>query len=424
MAVVTTQEKDRFVYLDAMRGWAALLVVFVHGIGALDFAINTGRPIDSRGSWDIWISGTPFSLSSGGSLAVCTFFALSGFVLAHAYSRSRQSLLALASRRYVRLGLPMLVGCLLSWLLLVSGLMGSRQAAALITHSSWLHGQFQQSPDFSAALIEPVRLLFGFSVPFADSFDTSLWTMPIEAVGSLGLMTIFVILRRAGRNSETLAVCVFGVIVALCSGSYLSLFAFGAGLRLLQRNKILIALGKTRWVPAALLMLGLFFGTVPFSTTNRWAIYNGIASLANHFVWRAWVWPHSNVTFWHGIAAALILLAVASSAWLQSLFNRTLGRFLGRISFPLYILHVLVLMVVECPIILLSERAGLAPLAGAMLSLGVFVAASVGVAAALTPLMEGGAIAASAWVSNVVDGLLQWLTARITGVLRPAGAVE
>src|SRR5450432_239103 len=109
--------KDRFAYLDGLRGWAALLVVLHHGTIAIDFALYTGQPADSRGFWDVRISGTPFfPLAPGGSLAVCLFFALSGFVLAHAYSRSQQNWLALAVRRFVRLGIPMLAGCLFAWL--------------------------------------------------------------------------------------------------------------------------------------------------------------------------------------------------------------------------------------------------------------------------------------------------------------------
>lgn len=145
-------EKNRFAYLDGMRGWAALLVVLHHGILAVDFALFTGQPSKSRGHGDLWLSGTPFfPLAAAGNAAVCIFFALSGFVLAHAYSHSRQYWLTLAVRRYLRLGLPMLAGCLIAWLLLALGLMRNEQAA-LLTHSSWLGGQFHQHPNLIKAI--------------------------------------------------------------------------------------------------------------------------------------------------------------------------------------------------------------------------------------------------------------------------------
>ncbi len=174
------EKKDRFAYLDGMRGWAALLVVFHHGTIALDFALYTGNPAESRGLWDLRISGMPFVLlAAGGNLAVCGFFALSGFVLAHAYSRSRQYWPSLVLRRYVRLGIPMLAGCLIAWMLLALGLMPNASAAQL-TRSSWLAAQFHQRPSLLQAVIEPITLLLGSASSFSTSYDSSLWTMPFE----------------------------------------------------------------------------------------------------------------------------------------------------------------------------------------------------------------------------------------------------
>ncbi len=414
--VMSPPEKNRFAYLDGLRGWAALLVVFHHGIIAQDFGLFTGQQIDSRGTWDMWIAGTPFSpFATGGSLTVCIFFALSGFVLAHAYSRSRQSWLALAGRRYARLGLPMLAGCLLAWMLLSLGLMRS-QPAALITHSSWLGGQFDQQPDLLAAITEPIQLFVGSFPSSSREYDSALWTMPIEADGSLVLMTIFVFLRRTGRHLDRLAGYAFCLFAVLGAGSFLSLFAFGAALRLLQPTKMSAALGGSRWALVALLLLGLFFGTVPFGI-HRWAIYEWLTALATHVIWHARFWLHSPVSFWHGIGAALILLAVCSCPSMQSALSRPFGRFLGRISFPLYILHVPLLMVIECDAILLCQHIGMPPLAGGVLSLAVFVVVAVAVAATLTPLIEGGAINLSFRLGAAIDAHAHRVEAQVTSML-------
>ncbi len=398
-----------------MRGWAALMVVIHHGAIALDFALYTGRPAESRGRWDLAIAGTPFfPFASAGSLAVCIFFALSGFVLTHAYLRSRQSWPALAIRRYVRLGVPMLVGCLLAWLLLSFGLMRP-QPAALITHSSWLGEQFQQRPDLLVAASEPIRLLLGFPSVFAREYDSSLWTMPVEAVGSLVLMTAFAVLRRVRGPTERLAGYGFGLLAVLYAGSLLSQFAFGAALRLLQPSKLLAAVAGSRWALALMLTLAAFFGTVPFSR-NRWMVYDLMTAFSRRITWHTWPWAHSAESFWHGIGAALIVLAVAASPAMQSALSRPLGRFLGRISFPLYVVHIPLLMVVECDAIIVLQRTGLPASISGLLSLLTFLVLAVTVAAVLTPLIEGGAIGLSARCGDVVEAGVQRLAIQLRRV--------
>jgi len=415
-------QQNRFAHLDGLRGWAALLVVVDHGVNGLDYALQTGRADHASGSWDAWLSGTPFvAIVSGGNVAVCIFFALSGFVLTHAYMRSRQSWLALASRRYVRLGIPMLAGCLLSWALLASGLIHPQHAAA-ITGSSWLAGQFHQQADLLSALLEPIRLLAGATLPPSLDYDSSLWTMPVEAIGSLVLISAFVSLRYMPGKLAGYAFCAAALISA---GSYFSLFAFGAAVRLFVTAGDVGELVRRRWVLAILLVLGLFFATVP-DGTNRWTIYNWMGGLAAHVPWPAALWSHSTTSFWHGIGAALILVLVSASRPMQAALSGPVGRFLGRISFPLYVLHLPVLMVVECDIIVLGHQLGLAPMITGVVSLIALVAVSLAVAAILTPAIEGGAINLSGWFGRATDArvkqFLQYCF-RISGMV-PAAAVK
>jgi len=141
----------RYAHLDGLRGIAALIVVSLHGILAFDFALYTGLPADSHGAWDIRISGLPFLLPLAGDYAVCLFFALSGFVLAHSFSRTNLGASALIVKRYARLCLPILAACLSSWALLASGLTFNHDAARVIG-SSWLDSQMRQEPDLQTAL--------------------------------------------------------------------------------------------------------------------------------------------------------------------------------------------------------------------------------------------------------------------------------
>lgn len=423
------EHKGRYAHLDGLRGWAALAVVFHHGMLALDFALFSGQLRDSRTSWDRWLSGTPFiPLATAGNLAVCIFFALSGFVLAHAYSRSRQSLVALVARRLVRLGIPMCAGCLLSWTLLSLGLMHPH-SAALLTHSSWLSAQFHQSPHLLAALAEPVKLLLDLpAAPFGRTYDSSLWTMPLEAGGSIVLMIMFVGLRYAGVRVEQFAVgasCLF--LSLLLANSYLGLFIFGAALRLLQSSPTFHFLQRVRRLPAALILAGLFFGTVPYSTEG-WPIYKHLIAFSSGLPCLWWripgsaQWSNYGAGFWHAIAAASILLAVTLSPGLQSAFSRPFGRFLGRISFPLYIIHVPILMVVECDILLEGHWIDVSPAIAGILGIAALASTAVVAAAILTPIVEAGSVSLSGRIGRLVDTLVDH-AARSIGLMATSPGV-
>jgi len=407
--------RERFAYFDGLRGWAALLVVFHHGMIALDFALYTGTAADSRWSWDRQVSGTPFVLlATAGNLAVCVFFALSGFVLAHAYSRSQQTWMGLAVRRYVRLAIPMLAACLLSWALLSLRLMHPHEAAR-ITRSSWLASQFHQSPDLIAAVLEPARRLMGLPVGIDQTYDLSLWTMPIEAQASLALITMFVLFRHLGVVSDTVKSLAFCVLAMMFLNTYFSLLAFGAALRLFRPQPRPHRSRYSTCLLAALALLACFLGTVPYSAA-RWPIYDWMTRLSQFIMWDTWVWwrpsevwrldlwQHSPESFWHGLGALCIVLAVYLSPHIRAALSGPISRRLGRISFPLYVLQAPLLMVFECDGILLCQRAGFSPIASALLSAAVFVAASLTIAAALTPLIEGGAIRLSFLAGNAVDG--------------------
>ena len=192
----------------------------------------------------------------------------------------------------------------------------------------------------------------------------------------------------------------------LCAGSFVSLFAFGAALRLLQPKQIQVWLANARYRMITLLALGIFLGTVPYSV-ERWSIYNKMAAVADPIILHARFWQHSPESFWHGIGAALILLAVSSSVPLQSALSKPISQFLGRISFPLYILHVPLLMVIQCNAIIIARQIGLPPFAGDLISVPLFAAAAVAISALLTPLIEGGAVTLSSRLGRTVDTLIR-----------------
>ena len=197
---------------------------------------------------------------------------------------------------------------------------------------------------------------------------------------------------------------------------FFSLFAFGATLRLLQPTRIQAWLGGGHRL-IVILVLGFFLGTIPYSV-ERLTLYNRMAALARPIVQHAGLWPHSPESFWHGIGAALILLAVSSSLPLQSVLSHPISTFLGRISFPLYILHIPVLMVIQSHAIIVARQADLPPFGGDVISLLLFIIIAVAISALLTPLIEGGAVTLSSRVGQAIDTLIELSVARIAKVVK------
>lgn len=403
--------KRRYGHLDGLRGVAAVNVMLSHALVAFDFALFNGVPAMSHGSWDVALSAWPFLLpAAGANLSVCVFFVLSGFVLAHAFAHSDLGMLAQGMKRMVRLGVPILVTAVLSWGLLRSGFMANHEAAAL-TRSAWLDNQMSQEPALLSALAEGALALFQ-SVPFAQTYDSSLWTMPVEFAGSVILIVAEAVSRhvrvaQGGRAAGVLAL--LGLAVVL-NASFVCLIVCGAAMYVTRAGRPARVHGG---VAAGAVVLALLLGTVPYSDA-RGAVWDAFIRWAPQ---AAWQWPWSGLTgfaamdpvsVWHGVGAILLVLAVDSSAWLSAWLSGGVARFLGRISFPLYLLHVPLLLSVGCWTFLAFLHAGVPYGGAAILATIVYAAVALAAATIAARFIEAPAIALAARTGAAV----QWAASR------------
>lgn len=386
----------RFTHLDGLRGLAALNVVLNHAVAAFDFAIYTGQAEHAHGGWEVGLSAWPLLLPvAGANFSVCLFFVLSGLVLAHAFTATRLGMAALAMKRLLRLGLPILAVTLFAWALHAAGLIVN-QAAAPLTRSPWLASQFRQEASLAGALREG---LYGALVgpwDFATSYDSSLWTMSVEFAGSLLLVAVVVALRRLGgiKAAPGRAALILLLLGLALYPLYLSLLAFGALLLTLLPRL------RPRMAPRACLglaALALLLGTVPYSAA-RGAFWNGLAAIPVKGLGLSWHWIGPGAlrmdgpSACHGIAAVMLVLAVACSPWLRERLSGQGMRYLGRISFPLYLVHIPVLMSVGCGTLLAAHSAGLAYGAAVAIAVAAYAAVALGLAALAARVVEGPAI--------------------------------
>ncbi len=388
-----------------------------HAAVGYDFGFFNGLATPGHGAWEARLGGWPFMLPLAGNYSVSVFFALSGYVLASSFRRTELGAVALTVKRALRLGIPILAVTLFAWALAAGGLIFNTEAHA-VTQSWWLGVQTPPDGGLPTALRDG---LYGalLGLPGGTAYDSSLWTMSIEFAGSLLLIAVFVGLRpfRRPGGSETLLVIVFVALGMLGYFLYLCLFAFGAALRLSNLRERLEWLPGHGWIMAALLVSGIFLGTLPYAETRgpwvQWLAAHALVGTQTG--WQAADGPFRGIAdenFWHAAGALMTLIAADNWRAFRDLLNQRIPQFLGWISFPLYLLHVPVLLSLGCGTFLALLHAGLSPgpawIAGAALT----VIAACLLAWAATPLVEAPAVRWSAAAARFLETAAGRLWAR------------
>jgi len=326
----------RILYLDGLRGWAALFVLFHHML--LAFAPD-GHEAGIKAS----PAAAPLSFLTDGPLAVSIFFILSGIVLTAAITAAndknvRPGLAALVVKRWLRLGLPIFAAGLVV-LALLSLQVDRSIAIGWAAESSWMRKFFP--PAYDPALLDILREAFvtAFIGPDTPVHDPVLWTIRIEFPGSL-LIFLLALYLPAGALRLGLGLATGVALVLVPQGlpggwiaNYCSLFALGLVLhdlvwldarRLAQRE---IEPGAWR-SPAGITLV--IFGLCLFPLFGL-SVYDPAATPPDP--------AKQAILGTSQIRAALVVAGVMLSPVLQQFLANALSGFLGRISFGLYLLH-------------------------------------------------------------------------------------
>jgi peptidoglycan/LPS O-acetylase OafA/YrhL len=301
--------------LDGLRGIAALTVVAFHFLCA--FAPGSvGEP----GFETAWWVDTPLNVFLNGNFAVHVFFVLSAFVLAQSSLTRREHLAHDLLFRYLRLAVPAATSVLLAWALLLAFPVAT-QALRQVAPAPWLQWTHQQNiPGFFGALADG---FWGIFWTGQSLFNNVLWTMQIELLGSFGVYLFFQFCDR--RRPFFLLVIALTVLLAKLPAAYLS-FVLGAGLCLAVRAGVRLGPWQTAAIACASLVAG-------FPST-------GFAERAG-LQWLPWrLQPGHLFSIVPPAAALMLVLSVLSSPALGRFFAHRINCALGRLSFPLYLVHV------------------------------------------------------------------------------------
>jgi peptidoglycan/LPS O-acetylase OafA/YrhL len=339
----STPSAQWVVELQSFRGLAALTVLLHH----CSFYYDYHAPL--RNALEIIINA---------HAAVVAFFVLSGFVLGMSVLRegfSWQKTLNYLIRRAFRIYPALWVGCGLA----IVYMLGMYPPPADPLVSEWWRNNL---PTEQIGIIGAIKALSGFG----RALPLPIWTITIELAGSV-LIPVFLL---ALRFSHRLFIA---LIFALAALSYFSdrlilqyLFHFAIGFSItLWAHRLKQLLVSRAWVAvwASVAFFMLVFGR----QLGGWSF-----SLDYHAFW-------PNVI--EGIAAAALIAIIYSRPEQFSLLRARFPRFLGDISYSVYILHLPIMAFVA---VLISKTLHLAQIqSGGILAMMMLTLLTTGAAIAV-----------------------------------------
>jgi peptidoglycan/LPS O-acetylase OafA/YrhL len=286
----------RYRFLDGLRGWAAVGVLFYHVF------VDALPPNELLADRTLW--ARVFCLN--GTLAVCIFFVVSGFSLSVRYIETgdARGLVRIAAGRYLRLAIPIFAICALAHALMITGLIppaGQRPPP--------LDVFLRFEPTFGGLFSFSLFKVF-FAYSGAETYDPPLWTMSYELIGSFLVFTIAAVARDSRMRVTLLGVLFLGLASA---ESFYALFVGGILLADLRRPFV-------KW---------------------RFAIPAGLLVCATGLALSLFLTPWFGLPY---IAVAMLLTAgVACCRPVTAMFENRLSNWLGTISYPLYLVQAVVI---------------------------------------------------------------------------------
>lgn len=347
--------------IESLRGLAALAVAITHSVAV--FHVD-GLP----NIWVVPFADQPFSVRVitlvitvfNAEAAVILFFVISGYVLALSIKRSGAQIAAMPSylaRRAFRLFPAMWVSIAVFWLIT-----HAVRPDSLNGFTAWFISVFGSAPSVGDALRNLLLLDFR-SNPVT-------WTMLVEVVGSFCIPALVFIAVRFGRGGAALAMAALTLLAAVAYPNlvFTYLFCFCAGV-------VFASFPITIPMPG----LALFVGFTLFML-ERGVVEGGLAGLLVN-----------------ALGSCLILAAVLCGRNGTAFLEWRPIRFLGRISYSVYLIHLPLIYIVAIALKTMMSADGLwLHLATAILAIPLTIA----VAAIMYSLIEVPSIRAGRSLSS------------------------
>lgn len=336
-SATTENMREKLQFIEGIRGFAALIVIFQHLVLMFYPTLYTGTVERSHfldPAMEHQIAISPLSIFYNGNFAVCLFFVLSGFVLSYNYFQTNNSRLLLEAsiKRYFRLLIPIAFSIVFTIVLIAIFRPNTIYLEKFTYGGDWLKGLFSEKPTFFGVLY---NMFIDVFVTGNNKYNPVLWTMGIEFLGSVLLFAVLMLSHSVRKKGIVLLAM---ALFLTFSGYYFySAFFLGA----------LISFGFVQktdeqkpkiWLNIVLLVFGLYFGSYPTS----WQYLKESIYLPLQF------FEISLMNFSLVLGSALLIFLASRSQIFQKVFSLAIFRFLGKISFSSYLIHLVIVLIVSC----------------------------------------------------------------------------
>ncbi len=328
------QATNKVIGLESLRGLAALAVLLLHLATAFTPDL-TGRAPSTTGL----VTGTVAWMANG-TASVIVFFVLSGFVLPLAYFRTgrHEIIVRGVAKRWFRLAGLVAASTIAACLLMKLGLYFPKEAA-VITGSQWLAtmadaGDVQ--PSFAEAVHQGLfAAFFKNNAAYNHSYNRVLWTMFHEFFGSFLAYGLAVILLKT-RPVVAVWFLALACIAAWNTDFWILCFIPGTALALW--------FSRHSFRPHPVLGgLCIFLGFCFFVYREPVGIYSWLEPLKN--IPGPW---QTDYLLLYPLAGVLMIYGILVCRPAARILQYAPFRFLGRISFALYLFHMPVLFSLGC----------------------------------------------------------------------------
>ena len=344
--MVASTSSERYDFLDGLRGWASVAVVLCHYfIEVFPYSNSVAKTL-------------AFLIPFNGTVAVYTFFVISGFSLSVSYIKNRNGvgLARMALSRYPRLAIPIFAACAIVFIMMLTGAIPAPDSRL-----SPLDTALRFEPDFTHLMrFSFFDVFFAFSVP--EAFIVPLWSMSIELFGSFIVITLLAVVGRARWRMWLYGAAFAGI------GSFAGTYRFFAMYSLFVSGIMLAELYvsgafRFRWHKPTFAVLFVLAWCAPFLSAHQPSIFYFCAIV--------------------GFCASVFYLGP-----LQRFFGNRVGRFLGRVSFPLYLLHGPVMYSFSMLVVRSLDQAGLDTPIRNVITATISLPVALGAAVLFAPMNE------------------------------------